>query len=159
MRRKLFYFLILLSKTLSVQNSQKAPSEITTIDVYDGIYNRIIVKLAEYCKPDKKDKKITTSVTASEGAFAKQSKVIFNTVVTGNKDAVNNGSAFACSQYKEKHKFSANMTFADKDWKRDLIEVGTNITSADDNFKYYSKGKWSSDIGVKLGYNMRLSTS
>ncbi|WP_281631551.1 hypothetical protein [Flavobacterium luteolum] len=159
MTRKLLYFLILLSTTLSGQNSQKAPNEITRIDVYNGIYEKIKDRLAMYCGSDENDKGKISRVATSDGAFAKQSRVIFNTVVTGNKDAVNNGSAFAYSQDKDKHKFSANMTFADKDWKRDLIEVGTNITSADDNFKYYSKGKWSSDIGVKVGYNMRLSTS
>lgn len=162
---------------MQAQEAKPLPPAVTPEDIYQNIYDKLKTELGKYCRYEKeieaakegrslteKEKNEIKSgkaymVAVNPKSFLKQSKIIFNTVVTGNKDAVNNGSAFAYSQDKDKHKFSANMTFADKKWKRSLIEVGTSISGTDNNFKYYSKGKWANDISLKIGYNLRLSAS
>lgn len=171
------FFFIAATINSHAQQNKPLPDTITKQVIYQNIYDKLKEELGEYCKPEiqieaekanrpltaKETKKINDRKASikvvNDKSFSKQSKIIFNTVVTSNKDAVNNGSAFGYSQDKDKHKFSANMTFASKKWKYSLIEVGTSISGTDDNFKYYTKGKWANDVSLKIGYNLRLTTS
>jgi hypothetical protein len=129
-------------------------------DIYPLIKVYMENQVDSYCKiieSNKVEDNYYKYKAVSSEAFLKQSKVIFSTVVVGNKDAITSGSAFAYTQDKDKHKISANMTFASKKWNRTLFDVGTTISNKDDKYSYYSDGKWANDIAVRIGFNFRIS--
>lgn len=159
----LTFFLFAISAYCQINDSNRwhLPDEITLDAIYYHINNVTQSKLKGFCEKevDIKNKDNVYYKASTNSAFLQQAKSIFNTVVIGNNDAINSGSAFAYSHDKDKHKFSANLAFAGKNWNSHLIDVGTSISSGDDSFEYYEDGKWANDISFKLGWNIRLFTS
>lgn len=149
--------LLIAGCTVFAQNPVLTPERKTKI--YNLLIQNTEDKLDEYCEVIDTTALLKNKIYkgADKQAFTKQFKNIFSTVVINNTDIVNNGSAFGYSFDDDKHKFSANMSFSGENWTRVIIDIGTNITNINDDFKYYADGAWANDIGLRVGFNYAFS--
>ncbi|WP_417356928.1 hypothetical protein [Flavobacterium sp.] len=155
MKTKLLTFAVLLCafsiKAQDASQNDSLLSKERRAELYNMVLTNTKTKLDEYCELIAGQK--NRYKAADKLAFVKQFKTIFGTVIINNTDIVNNGSAFGYSYNEDKHKFSANMAFSKESWNRFVLDIGTNITNVNDDFKYYTDGAWANDIGLRIGFN------
>ena len=96
------------------------------------------------------------SIPNDDLSFSEVYKKVFSTVVLGKTDAVANGSAFSYTQDNNKGTFSINGVKMLKKHENILLDGGLSIKSKDNSYAYYQKGKWSSDITLKLGFAVKV---
>jgi hypothetical protein len=163
MRTRLLFGLLLVAICPSVSFCQgtEIPTDTKVINAKDNyddfettsfLQGGLYSKLDDYCiKIGYKNEKLF-----GKTFFQKRFKEIFSTVVVGNSNVVNNGSAFAYTKDKDNNTFSINGTFVYYRW---LYDIGASVKNQTTNYNFYSDKSWTSDVTLSLGLSRRIHGS